>query len=115
MPETQADTAGRMIEVTDETFAARVLANDGPVLAYFWAPWCGPCHQMKPVLAALAAQHADRLTIAAINLDENSGVPLAYRVLGAPTFAVFSGGEVVRSFTGARSKARMLAELTDVL
>jgi thioredoxin 1 len=102
-------------EITDAQFDAEVLASDLPVLVEFWAPWCGPCHQVAPVLAQLAEERAGRLRVVKINQDENPLVSARYRVLGLPTMLVFDGGEPVAQLTGARPKSAIARELDRVL
>ncbi|MFE7559723.1 thioredoxin [Kitasatospora sp. NPDC057500] len=101
--------------VTDETFAAEVLAAEGPVLVDFTADWCPPCRQMVPVLAEIAREEANRLTVVSLDVDHNPQTQAAYGVLSMPTLMVFRGGEPVKSVVGARAKARLLRELEDVL
>ncbi len=101
--------------VTDETFAAEVLAAEGPVLVDFTADWCPPCRQMVPVLADIAREEAHRLTVVSLDVDRNPETQAAYGVLSMPTLMVFRGGEPVKSVVGARAKARLLRDLADVL
>ncbi|PPK64855.1 thioredoxin [Actinokineospora auranticolor] len=101
--------------VTDETFAREVLASDIPVLVDFWAQWCPPCHMITPVLAQLADELAGRLRIVKINNDQNPVTGRDYQVMSLPTLLVFHNGLPVRSFVGARPKAKLLGELTGVL
>ena len=101
--------------VTDSTFSADVLQSPTPVLVDFWAEWCGPCRMMAPMLDDIAAAHADRLTVAKVNIDENPVSSETYNVMSVPTIAVFVAGEQVKQIVGARPKSTLLRELGDYL
>jgi thioredoxin 1 len=107
--------AGPTKTVTDASFDTVVLGSDKTVLVDFWATWCGPCKQVAPVLEEIAAEHADKIVVAKVDVDENQDVARRYQVMSIPTLSVFKGGEVVKTFVGARPKSALLKELADYL
>jgi thioredoxin len=101
--------------VTDETFDTEVLKSDKPVVVDYWAEWCGPCRMVAPVLEEIAAEHADKIDVVKINIDENPQVAQRYGILQIPTLNVFRGGEVVKQVIGAKPKSALLRELADYI
>ena len=103
------------VHATDDTFQAEVLQSDVPVLVDFWAPWCGPCLQVAPVLEELSETYAGKVKIVKVNTDENPAVSQAYGIFSIPTMNVFKGGELVKQIIGARPKPALVTEIEDVL
>lgn len=91
--------------LTDETFAKDVLESTGPVLVDFWAPWCGPCRAVAPVLDQVAADYAGRVTVAKLNVDENQLTASQYGIRSIPAIALFVGGELVDGMVGAAPRS----------
>jgi thioredoxin 1 len=96
------------ISVTDDTFEADVLKSDKPVVVDFWAEWCGPCKQIAPVLDEIAAEMADQIVVAKVNIDDNPGTPGKYGVRGIPTLLLFKDGEIVSQKVGAVPKNQLV-------
>jgi thioredoxin 1 len=101
--------------VTDQDFELDVLRSPRPVIVEYWAQWCGPCHQVAPVLERIAEEHADRIDVVKLNVDENPQTAQRYGILLVPTLNVFAGGQMVKQVIGARSKAALLREFADFL
>ncbi|MEV6136224.1 thioredoxin [Nocardia sp. NPDC051990] len=103
------------VTVTDASFADDVLLSAKPVLVDFWADWCGPCKMVAPVLEEIAGTHADKLTVAKVDVDANPGVARDYQILSLPTMMLFSGGKPVKQIVGAKGKAALLRELDGII
>jgi len=96
--------AGAVKEISESQFDQEVIKETLPVLVDFWAPWCGPCKMLGPVLEELAADKSGALKIVKVNVDENPDLAQKFEVMGIPSMFLFKGGEVVDSFTGAMNK-----------
>lgn len=106
---------GATKETTDATFDADVLKSDKPVLVDFWAPWCGPCKAIAPILEEIAEANSDKIQVVKLNTDQNPQVSAKYGITGIPTLNVYVGGEVVKSLVGALPKPKLLKELQPFL
>ncbi len=101
--------------VTDSSFKTEVLSSDKPVLVDFWAEWCGPCKMVAPVLEEIASEHADKIAVVKLNIDENPATARDYRIMSIPTMSVFSGGKIVKTIVGAKPKSAILKDLESYL
>ena len=88
--------------VTDDSFATEVLAAPRPVLVDFWAPWCGPCRQVGPILDELAAEHAGSIDVVKVNVDDNPRTSARFDAQSIPTLVILRGGTIVARFVGAQ-------------
>ena len=94
-----------MLELTDENFELEVLQSDRPVIVDFWAPWCGPCKAIEPILAQIERESRGRIEVARLNVDESPDTAVRYDVLSLPTVILFAGGAARDVVIGARSRA----------
>ena len=106
--------SGKLPDVTDASFQAEVLDGETPVLVDFWAPWCGPCRVVHPILEEMAAERED-LTIVSLNVDDNQVTAARYEVLSIPTLILFKDGDEVKRVVGAMPKRRLESELEPAL
>ena len=95
--------------VSDETFETEVLQSNIPVLVDYWAPWCGPCKMIAPILIEIAEEYGDRLKVAKLNIDENQATPAKYGIRGIPTLMLFKNGNIEATKVGQLSKAQLTA------
>ena len=106
---------GKVSEVSDASFRAEVLESTVPVLIDFWAPWCGPCRMISPVVEELAGEYAGRLKVVKMNVDDNPQTPSQYGVRGIPNLVIISGGKVADQIVGAVPKAQLSTAIDRVL
>src|SRR5215467_2485552 len=94
--------------VSDASFDGDILKSERPVLVDFWAPWCGPCRSVAPIVDELANQYLGKLTVAKINVDESSAVAMKYQVTSIPTFILFKNGQVADRVLGAMHRSEFV-------
>ncbi len=107
--------AGKAVPVTDAIFEQEVLRGPTPVIVDFWAPWCGPCLMIAPIIDALAAEYRDRVKFVKVNVDENPGPANRYSVMSIPTLGVFKDGALVGRIVGYMTKADLKQQLESTL
>jgi len=102
-------------QVTDGSFESEVLKSELPVLIDFWAPWCGPCKAISPVVDELAKEYGGRLKVVKMNVDDNPQTPSKYGVRGIPNLILFKGGQVKDQIVGAAPKAQLVKAINAVV
>jgi thioredoxin len=107
--------AANVNEVTDTNFQAEVIESDVPVLVDFWAPWCGPCRMVAPVVEEIAQERGEALKVVKLNIDENQNTAVQFNVMSIPTLMLFKDGAVAKTVIGAYPKRKLEAELEPAL
>lgn len=100
-----------VVNVTDSNFASEVLEADGKVLVDMWAPWCGPCRMLGPIIDEIAEEQEGKLKVCKLNVDENPETARKYRVMSIPTMLLFEDGELVNKMIGLKPKEEILEEI----
>lgn len=102
------------LEFTDQNFEQEVIKCDKPVLVDFWAPWCGPCQMMGPVIEELANEIGDKAKVGKLNVDENNEVSAKFGIMSIPALKIFKGGEIVKEFVGVQAKETLKKALEEL-
>jgi thioredoxin 1 len=103
------------VTLTNDNFETEVVKSDIPVLVDFWAPWCGPCKALAPIMEQLAAEYAGKLKIGKLDIDENNELAIKFGVRSIPTMLFFKGGQPVDKMVGAVPKAQIIQRLGQIL
>lgn len=102
------------MEFTDQNFDQEVIASEKPVLVDFWAPWCGPCQMMGPVIEALASEMGETAKVGKLNVDENGEVSAKYGIMSIPALKIFKGGKITKEFVGVQAKETLKKALEEL-
>lgn len=104
-----------IIEINDSNFDAEVLKSETPVLIDFWAPWCGPCRAISPIIEEIASEYGDKIKIVKCNVDDNPVTPGKYGVRAIPTLIFFKDGDVTDQITGMVAKAKLIESIDKIV
>lgn len=103
------------MQFTDQNFDQEVVKSEKPVLVDFWAPWCGPCQMMEPIIDELAKEMEGKAKVGKLNVDENSATASHYGIMSIPALKIFKGGQVVKEFVGVQNKDSLKEELNKIV
>jgi thioredoxin 1 len=106
---------GHEIEITDGNFETEVIQSDTPVLIDFWAPWCGPCRMVSPIVEEIASDYEGKLKVGKLNTDDNQQIASRFGIMSIPTLMIFKGGEVKERIVGAQPKVAIVSKIDKVL
>lgn len=102
------------MEFTDQNFDQEVIKSSAPVLVDFWAPWCGPCQMMGPIIEELAKEIGDKAKVGKCNVDENGEIASKFGIMSIPAIKIFKGGEIVKEFVGVQSAENLKKALEEI-
>jgi len=103
------------VELTDANFEAEVINSEIPVLVDFWAPWCGPCRMVAPIVEEISHEYDGKVKVGKLNTDDNQMVASQYGIMSIPTLMIFKGGKVVDRIIGAQPKSALTGKIEDVI
>ena len=109
------ETSSAVTDVTDNNFTAEVLESELPVLVDFWAPWCGPCRRVSPIVEEIAGERSEALKVVKMNIDENQETAIKFNIMSIPTLMLFKHGELKKTVIGAYPKRKLEEELEPAL